>query len=72
MIMVAVVVVTTTTTTTTTTEVVGSIASEEGLLATIADARKRFAKRPNDHNSFIPTRAQVFGIGLAGLVGYRG
>lgn len=41
-------------------EIVGSVASEEGLCPTILDAQRRFAKRPNDPRSFIPNRVQTF------------
>eukprot|EP00967_Tisochrysis_lutea_P150402 scaffold290973_cov36-Tisochrysis_lutea.AAC.1 len=36
-------------------EVVGNIASEEGFVATMADARKRHAAHPSDPACFIPT-----------------
>mmetsp|Transcript_23553 Transcript_23553/g.52213 ORF Transcript_23553/g.52213 Transcript_23553/m.52213 type:complete len:546 (+) Transcript_23553:1000-2637(+) len=41
-------------------EIIGSIASEEGVVATIADAHKRFAKNPTSAKSWIPTRAQTY------------
>jgi len=41
-------------------EVVGSVASEEGIVATIADARLRHVKYPNDQNSYIPARVQTW------------
>lgn len=41
-------------------EVVGSVASEEGIVATIADARLRHVKNPNDQNSYIPARVQTW------------
>ena len=40
-------------------EVVGSVASEEGLYATIADAHARHVKRPTDPRSWIPHRVQT-------------
>lgn len=42
-------------------EIIGSIASEEGVVATITDAHKRFAKNPTSAKSWIPTRVQTFG-----------
>ena len=39
--------------------VVGSIASEEGLHATIRDAQARFVKRPFEPRSYIPYRCQT-------------
>jgi SAM-dependent methyltransferase len=41
-------------------EIIGSIASEEGLHATIRDAQARHMKRPFDPASYIPTRCQTF------------
>jgi hypothetical protein len=41
-------------------EIIGSIASEEGVVATIADAHKRFAKNPTSPTSWIPTRVQTY------------
>ena len=41
-------------------EIIGSIASEEGVVATIADAHKRFAKNPTSAKSWIPTRVQTY------------
>ena len=41
-------------------EIVGSVASEEGIVATIADARLRHVKSPNDPSSFIPARVQTW------------
>merc|ERR1712192_143507 len=41
-------------------EICGSVASEEGLYATMQDARNRFLKRPDDPLSFIPTRVQTY------------
>ena len=41
-------------------EIIGSIASEEGVVATIADAHKRFAKKPNNPASWIPSRVQTY------------
>ena len=40
-------------------EIVGSVASEEGMHATLRDAQARFLKRPHDPSSFIPTRCQT-------------
>eukprot|EP00747_Dinoflagellata_sp_TGD_P030827 gnl/TRDRNA2_/TRDRNA2_134893_c0_seq2.p1 gnl/TRDRNA2_/TRDRNA2_134893_c0~~gnl/TRDRNA2_/TRDRNA2_134893_c0_seq2.p1 ORF type:complete len:354 (-),score=51.34 gnl/TRDRNA2_/TRDRNA2_134893_c0_seq2:3-1064(-) len=42
-------------------EIVGSIASEEGVYATIRDAQARFVKRPSDPNSYIPCSIQTLG-----------
>ena len=41
-------------------EIIGSVASEEGVVATIADAHKRFAKNPTSPKSWIPTRVQTY------------
>lgn len=41
-------------------EIIGSIVSEEGVVATIADAHKRFAKNPTSTKSWIPTRVQTY------------
>ncbi|KAL3907216.1 MAG: hypothetical protein SGARI_003648 [Bacillariaceae sp.] len=41
-------------------EVVGSIASEEGAVATIADAHKRLVKNPKDANNWLPNRIQTW------------
>mmetsp|Transcript_22876 Transcript_22876/g.54015 ORF Transcript_22876/g.54015 Transcript_22876/m.54015 type:complete len:507 (+) Transcript_22876:205-1725(+) len=41
-------------------EIIGSIASEEGVVATIADAHKRFAKNPTSDASWIPSRVQTY------------
>jgi len=41
-------------------EIIGSIASEEGVVATITDAHKRFAKNPESFKSWIPTRVQTY------------
>ena len=40
-------------------EIVGSVASEEGVHATLRDARARFLKRPDEPSSYIPTRIQT-------------
>ena len=40
-------------------EIVGSIASEEGLHATIRDAQARLLKRPFETSSYIPARCQT-------------
>ena len=40
-------------------EIVGSIASEEGLHATMRDAQARHVKRPYDPASYIPNRCQT-------------
>jgi hypothetical protein len=42
-------------------ETVGSIASEEGLFATMADAHARFVARPTEQDSWIPHRCQTLG-----------
>lgn len=41
-------------------EIVGSVASEEGAYATIADAHKRLVKNPTDSRSWIPSRIQTY------------
>ena len=40
-------------------EIVGSVASEEGLLATVRDAQARLVKRPHDPTSYIPYACQT-------------
>ena len=40
-------------------ELVGSIASEEGLLTTMRDAAARLIKRPDEPSSYIPVRCQT-------------
>jgi len=42
-------------------EVIGSVASEEGVYATIADAHARHVKRPTEASSWIPHRCQTWG-----------
>ena len=42
-------------------ETVGSMASEEGLYATMADAHRRHVKRPTEAASWIPHRVQTMG-----------
>ena len=42
-------------------EIVGSVASEEGVVATINDARLRLVKSPNDPTSWIPRAIQTLG-----------
>ncbi|KAL3807711.1 hypothetical protein ACHAXA_005724 [Cyclostephanos tholiformis] len=41
-------------------EIVGSVASEEGVVATITDAHKRLVKDPNDASSWIPRGVQTY------------
>ena len=41
-------------------EIVGSIASEEGMYATIRDAQARLVKRPELESSWIPSRCQTW------------
>ena len=43
------------------TEIAGSIASEEGVYATIKDAQRRFMKRPHDPASYIPYSYETWG-----------
>jgi len=43
-------------------EIVGSVASEEGMYRTIQDARRRHLKRPDDPASFIPARCQTVAV----------
>jgi protein arginine N-methyltransferase 1 len=40
-------------------ELVGSVASEEGILATLVDAQKRHAKKPHDAASWIPQACET-------------
>ena len=40
-------------------ELVGSVASDEGLVATMRDTVERLVKRPNDPASYIPVRCQT-------------
>lgn len=42
-------------------EIAGSIASEEGVYATIKDARERFVKAPRDPESFVPFSYETWG-----------
>lgn len=42
-------------------EIAGSVASEEGMIATIRDAQQRLVKRPNDPKSYIPYSCQTMG-----------
>jgi protein arginine N-methyltransferase 1 len=41
-------------------EIVGSVASEEGAIATISDAHTRLLKYPTDASSWIPNRIQTY------------
>ncbi len=41
-------------------EIIGSIASEEGLHATLRDVHARHVKNPSSPSSFIPTKVQTF------------
>lgn len=41
-------------------EIIGSVASEEGAFATIADAHERLVKDPMNANNWIPSRVQTF------------
>ena len=43
-------------------EIVGSIASEEGMYTSIRDARLRHMKRPEDPRSYIPVRCQTLAV----------
>ena len=40
-------------------EVIGSVATEEGVYRTIRDAQRRFMKFPEDPRSYIPLRVQT-------------
>uniref|UniRef100_A0A7S4SJ80 Protein arginine N-methyltransferase n=1 Tax=Alexandrium monilatum TaxID=311494 RepID=A0A7S4SJ80_9DINO len=42
-------------------EIVGALASEENLVATIRDAQARHLKNPSDPNAYIPFSVQTFG-----------
>jgi hypothetical protein len=52
-------------------EIAGSIASEEGMLATIRDARLRHLKRPWDPRSYIPARVQTLAVPAAYSLHHR-
>ena len=52
-------------------EIAGSIASEEGMLATIRDARLRHMKRPWDPRSYIPARVQTLAVPAAYSLHHR-
>lgn len=46
-------------------EICGSLASEEGLYATMKDARERHVKRPDEPGSYIPRRCQTYAAPVA-------
>jgi hypothetical protein len=52
-------------------EIVGSIASEEGMYTTIRDARHRHLKRPADPKSYIPARCQTVAAPVAYSLHHR-
>ena len=52
-------------------EIAGSLASEEGMLATIRDARLRHMKRPWDPRSYIPARVQTLAVPAAYSLHHR-
>ena len=52
-------------------EISGSIASEEGMYASIIDARRRHMKRPEDPASYIPARCQTLAVPAACSVHHR-
>ena len=53
-------------------EIAGSIASEEGMYATIGDARRRFMKRPDDPASYIPYSYETWGAPCTDMVHHSG
>jgi protein arginine N-methyltransferase 1 len=53
-------------------EIAGSIASEEGMYATIGDARRRFMQRPNDPASYIPYSYETWGAPCTDMVHHSG
>jgi SAM-dependent methyltransferase len=46
-------------------EVVGNVASEEGFVATMRDARARHSANPSDPNSFIPCAIETLGAPMS-------
>jgi SAM-dependent methyltransferase len=54
------------------TEIAGSIASEEGVYATIRDAQARFMKRPTDPASFIPFSYETLGAPATDMCHHSG
>ena len=46
-------------------EICGSLASEEGLYATMSDCKARHLKRPDDAKSYIPQRCQTYAAPVA-------
>ena len=52
-------------------EISGSVASEEGMYASIIDARRRHMKRPEDPASYIPARCQTLAVPAACSVHHR-
>mmetsp|Transcript_15308 Transcript_15308/g.45887 ORF Transcript_15308/g.45887 Transcript_15308/m.45887 type:complete len:429 (-) Transcript_15308:74-1360(-) len=53
-------------------EIAGSIASEEGVYATIVDAQRRFMKRPRDPGSYVPFSYQTLGAPATDLCHHSG
>ena len=53
-------------------EIAGSIASEEGMYATIGDARRRFMQRPDDPASYIPYSYETWGAPCTDMVHHSG
>jgi len=54
------------------TEIAGSIASEEGVYATIRDAQARFMKRPYDPSSYIPYSYETVGAPATDMCHHSG
>jgi len=53
-------------------EIAGSVASEEGMYATIRDAQQRFMKRPTDPASYIPFSYETWGAPCTDMVHHSG
>eukprot|EP00320_Phaeocystis_rex_P003086 CAMPEP_0119062146 /NCGR_PEP_ID=MMETSP1178-20130426/5804_1 /TAXON_ID=33656 /ORGANISM="unid sp, Strain CCMP2000" /LENGTH=478 /DNA_ID=CAMNT_0007043407 /DNA_START=16 /DNA_END=1452 /DNA_ORIENTATION=- len=53
-------------------EIAGSIASEEGMYATIGDAQRRFMKRPHEPASYIPYSYETWGAPCTDMVHHSG
>ena len=53
-------------------EIIGSVASEEGMYTSIRDARLRHMKRPNDPASYIPARCQTVAVPASYSLHHKG
>ena len=51
-------------------EIIGSIATEEGVVATVRDAQKRLAKNPFDPNTYIPFACRTYAAPVTYAVHY--